>query len=280
MDFSITIEEMNLSVRTYNLLKRAGINTLDEIVSCMQKDFGTLGTIGGMNQGRLLQICMEVQQFGVPVNEYLNKWIKNRTWFISVDKTFWFGVLCSLEGNISHEKVINMLQTLADFIRQGIPTFKIEDSLKKFDVMMSIFMLKAAASDDNLTSGRTLFIRNVCNHADVFEWIKQNAPTVNSSWLSFELLGKEMRKQVINLLEELAKPLAESFSAPYALVDVVFDREDVHSKILNGISEMMAAFLAIDSNDDFSEKLSAAMSMQIFDKAWKKAKGMAEALKK
>ena len=50
MTNEICIEELDPTVRTYNCLKRAGINTLSEIVTRMESDFSSLVAIRNFNR--------------------------------------------------------------------------------------------------------------------------------------------------------------------------------------------------------------------------------------
>ena len=52
----MTIEELDLSVRAYNCLKRAGINTVDELVQRKQEDMMTVRTLGRKSLEEVVQI--------------------------------------------------------------------------------------------------------------------------------------------------------------------------------------------------------------------------------
>lgn len=65
-DYAVTIEEMNLSVRSYNCLKREGVNTLGELVT---KSEAELTEIRNFGQKSIDEVKAKLEEFGLALRE-------------------------------------------------------------------------------------------------------------------------------------------------------------------------------------------------------------------
>ena len=65
-DYQITIEELNLSVRSYNCLKREGINTVGDLV---QKSESELMDIRNFGQKSIDEVKLELEELGLGLRE-------------------------------------------------------------------------------------------------------------------------------------------------------------------------------------------------------------------
>jgi DNA-directed RNA polymerase subunit alpha len=65
-DYGITIEELNLSVRSYNCLKREGINTVGDLV---QKSEGELMDIRNFGQKSIDEVKLKLEELGLGLRE-------------------------------------------------------------------------------------------------------------------------------------------------------------------------------------------------------------------
>jgi DNA-directed RNA polymerase subunit alpha len=65
-DYSITVEELNLSVRSYNCLKREGINTVGDLV---QKSEAELMDIRNFGQKSIDEVKAKLAEFGRHLRE-------------------------------------------------------------------------------------------------------------------------------------------------------------------------------------------------------------------
>jgi DNA-directed RNA polymerase subunit alpha len=65
-DYSITIEELNLSVRSYNCLKREGINTVGELVT---KSEAELMDIRNFGQKSIDEVKLKLEELGLGLRE-------------------------------------------------------------------------------------------------------------------------------------------------------------------------------------------------------------------
>ncbi len=69
-----TIEDLNLSVRAYNCLKSANINTIAELVSRDEQDLLKFRNFGKKSLAELVEVIEEKNlQFGMDVSKYLDK---------------------------------------------------------------------------------------------------------------------------------------------------------------------------------------------------------------
>lgn len=69
-----SIEDLNLSVRAYNCLKSANINTIAELVSRDEQDLLKFRNFGKKSLGELVDVIEEKNlQFGMDVSKYLDK---------------------------------------------------------------------------------------------------------------------------------------------------------------------------------------------------------------
>lgn len=76
MSSEITIEELDLSVRAYNCLKRAGINALSEIVSRMEADFASLVAVRNLGKKSLEEVLIKLKKRGLPCEIYLKRYMQ------------------------------------------------------------------------------------------------------------------------------------------------------------------------------------------------------------
>ena len=89
MSSEITIEELDLSVRAYNCLKRAGINTLSEFVSRMETDFASLIAVRNLGRKSLEEVLVKLKKRGLPCEIHLKRYMQT----LSVDDAkAWEGV--------------------------------------------------------------------------------------------------------------------------------------------------------------------------------------------
>jgi DNA-directed RNA polymerase subunit alpha len=65
-DLALTIEDLNLSVRSYNCLKREGINTVGELV---QKSEGELMDIRNFGQKSIDEVKLKLDELGLDLKE-------------------------------------------------------------------------------------------------------------------------------------------------------------------------------------------------------------------
>ena len=65
-DYAITIEELNLSVRSYNCLKREGINAVGDLV---QKSEGELMDIRNFGQKSIDEVKLKLEELGLGLRE-------------------------------------------------------------------------------------------------------------------------------------------------------------------------------------------------------------------
>jgi DNA-directed RNA polymerase subunit alpha len=65
-DYAITVEELNLSVRSYNCLKREGINTVGDLV---QKSEAELMDIRNFGQKSIDEVKAKLQELGLGLRE-------------------------------------------------------------------------------------------------------------------------------------------------------------------------------------------------------------------
>jgi DNA-directed RNA polymerase subunit alpha len=65
-DYQITIEELNLSVRSYNCLKREGINTVGDLV---QKSESELMDIRNFGQKSIDEVKLKLEELGLGLRE-------------------------------------------------------------------------------------------------------------------------------------------------------------------------------------------------------------------
>ena len=56
------IEKLNLSIRSYNCLKRAGLNTVDKVIDAMQEN--KLWSIRNLGKGSRAEIHVRIYEFG------------------------------------------------------------------------------------------------------------------------------------------------------------------------------------------------------------------------
>ena len=62
----IPIEELDFSVRSYNCLKRAGVNTIGDIIGLSCDD---LMRVRNMGKRSLIEILSKLKDLGVPLND-------------------------------------------------------------------------------------------------------------------------------------------------------------------------------------------------------------------
>lgn len=76
MSMETTIEELDLSIRSFNCLKRAGINTVEDMINTINNG-GIAACIKIRNLGRksLEEVLYKLQDFGYPINEAVDKYI-------------------------------------------------------------------------------------------------------------------------------------------------------------------------------------------------------------
>ena len=90
-----TIEELELSVRAYNCLKRAGINTLNEIVSRMETNFTSLMAVRNLGRKALEETLINLKKRGIPCDIYLKHYMAS----LSTDGAkSWVGFYQTLES--------------------------------------------------------------------------------------------------------------------------------------------------------------------------------------
>ena len=65
-DYGITVEELNLSVRSYNCLKREGINTVGDLV---QKSEAELMDIRNFGQKSIDEVKTKLAELGLSLRE-------------------------------------------------------------------------------------------------------------------------------------------------------------------------------------------------------------------
>jgi DNA-directed RNA polymerase subunit alpha len=65
-DYAITVEELNLSVRSYNCLKREGINTVGDLV---QKSEAELMDIRNFGQKSIDEVKAKLEELGLHLRE-------------------------------------------------------------------------------------------------------------------------------------------------------------------------------------------------------------------
>ena len=65
-DYAITVEELNLAVRSYNCLKREGINTVGDLV---QKSEGELMDIRNFGQKSIDEVKLKLEELGLGLRE-------------------------------------------------------------------------------------------------------------------------------------------------------------------------------------------------------------------
>ena len=65
-DLAITIEELNLSVRSYNCLKREGVNTVGDLV---QKSEAELMDIRNFGQKSIDEVKGKLDELGLGLNQ-------------------------------------------------------------------------------------------------------------------------------------------------------------------------------------------------------------------
>jgi DNA-directed RNA polymerase subunit alpha len=65
-DYQITIEELNLSVRSYNCLKREGINTVGDL---LQKSESELMDIRNFGQKSIDEVKLKLEELGLGLRE-------------------------------------------------------------------------------------------------------------------------------------------------------------------------------------------------------------------
>ena len=63
---NLTIEELDLSVRAFNCLKRAGINTVEDLVQLTEEDFMKLRNLGRKSFEEVLE---KIQSLGLNIKE-------------------------------------------------------------------------------------------------------------------------------------------------------------------------------------------------------------------
>lgn len=73
----MTIEELDLSVRAYNCLKRARIDSVSELVSRMSGKFGSMFEIRNLGRKSLEEILTKLFELGFPADEWLNTYIES-----------------------------------------------------------------------------------------------------------------------------------------------------------------------------------------------------------
>jgi DNA-directed RNA polymerase subunit alpha len=65
-DYAITVEDLNLSVRSYNCLKREGINTVGDLV---QKSESELMDIRNFGQKSIDEVKAKLEELGLGLRE-------------------------------------------------------------------------------------------------------------------------------------------------------------------------------------------------------------------
>jgi DNA-directed RNA polymerase subunit alpha len=65
-DYAITVEELNLSVRSYNCLKREGINTVGDLV---EKSEAELMDIRNFGQKSIDEVKAKLEELGLGLRE-------------------------------------------------------------------------------------------------------------------------------------------------------------------------------------------------------------------
>lgn len=63
----ISIEDLDLSVRSYNCLKRAGINTVNDIIQVSNEDFTHVRNMGRKS---LVEVLTKLKAIGIPLKDY------------------------------------------------------------------------------------------------------------------------------------------------------------------------------------------------------------------
>lgn len=104
MSSEITIEELDLSVRAYNCLKRAGINTLSEFVSRMETDFASLIAVRNLGKKSLEEVLVKLKKRGLPCDAHLKRYMQTLS---ADDAKSWEGVYEVVEStqpeNVEYE---------------------------------------------------------------------------------------------------------------------------------------------------------------------------------
>lgn len=98
MSSEITIEELDLSVRAYNCLKRAGINTLSEFVSRMETDFASLIAVRNLGRKSLEEVLVKLKKRGLPCEIHLKRYMQTLS---ADDAKAWEGVYQVVESTQS-----------------------------------------------------------------------------------------------------------------------------------------------------------------------------------
>lgn len=179
-----------------------------------------------------------------------------------------------LRGNAEHDKAVKIITTLGNLIKRSVPTFDVDDSLKGFDMIMQGFLLKVAIADGKLANEELAYIKAVCDKADILETFCKST-NLDVSWVSLKWMDEETRKKLILIIEDVVNKATEKFVVPFALVDVILDR-DILEDIKDAFLGIMAAFSMMDGDsDNFSERIAIVQSLNVIERAWKKA--MAEA---
>ena len=66
----MTVEELDLSVRSYNCLKRAGINTVEELTRRTEEDMMKVRNLGKKS---LQEVKEKLAEWGSPCGNLMNK---------------------------------------------------------------------------------------------------------------------------------------------------------------------------------------------------------------
>ena len=179
-----------------------------------------------------------------------------------------------LRGNAEHDKALKILSSLGNLVKLSVTSFNVDESLEAFDLIMQGFLLKVAIADGRLANEEIAYIKAVCDKADILERLKSST-NLDVSWVSLKWMDKETREKLILVIEKAVSQFTEKFVVPYALVDVILDR-DVLADIKDAFLGIMAAFAMMDGDsDNFSEHIAIVQSLNVLENAWKKA--MAEA---
>ena len=81
MRFESTLEEIDLSVRSFNCLKRAGIHSIEDIVQKLNEGWDSFGRIRNLGRKSACEIIKKIKQLGYDTEKIENEiadWLKNQ----------------------------------------------------------------------------------------------------------------------------------------------------------------------------------------------------------
>lgn len=123
MTSEVTVEELDLSVRSFNCLKRAGINTLADLFNRIDEGISSCMSIRNLGRKSLEEVLKKVQAKGYPADEDVERFITELR-----DEAD-----CSLESIQSWEELRDSLQLITpedidkSEIHIGLPLESLED---------------------------------------------------------------------------------------------------------------------------------------------------------